>query len=159
MLNKLTTIPLLSLLVACPAFANTETLQFTGTTSSFCTITKTADGTLTQSADSTSLSTTNTGGAAATFTVATNVSSKLDLDDALTVVSEPTGANTVRTQAIRITVDGTLIYNANPTVVTSATFAKDAVGTMNLTITKSGGGQLVPGNYSYSKTITCTVNP
>ena len=159
MLNKLTTIPLLSLLVACPAFANTETLTFTGSSSSFCTVTNTSNGTLAQNAASTSLSTLSAGGAAGTFTVATNAAATLDLDDALTVVSEPSGANTVREQSILVISAGVMKYNGDGSSGASAALTGNATGTMNLTITKNGGGQLTPGSYSYSKTVTCSVNP
>ena len=141
-----------------PAFASTETLGFTGTSTSFCTLTKTGDGTMIQNAAGTRLTTTAGGGAAAGFTIATNASSVLDLDDALVVVTEPSGFTPVRTPSIRITDDasGLATYVGAGDPGDSVTITGPSTGVVNLAITDSSNAKLPAGSYSYSKTITCT---
>ena len=158
MFKNLSFLPLLSLFVVSPALANTETLGFTGTASSFCTITKTSDGSMAQSVDSTRLGTAVSGGSPAGFTVATNASSVLDLDDTIVVVSEPTGFTPIRSQAIEVTDDGSgsTLYSGFGNSGDSVTISSAATGTVNLTIEDSSTAQLPAGSYSYTKTITCT---
>jgi hypothetical protein len=157
MLSRLSFLPLLAVFTATSALANTETVTFTGTATTFCTITKNSDGTLSQAADNLSLGTLVSGGSSASFTVASNASSTLDLGSSLTVNSEPAGFNAVRTQSISVVDDqSSSLYSGDGSAGASATVTGNATGTIDLTITESSGGFVAPGSYSYTKTITCT---
>ena len=140
------------------ALADTQTLTFSGSTTSFCNITVTGSGTLTQSSDGTSLGTSNSGGSAASFSASTNSSSAvLDLDDAVTTVSSPSGSSFTTTQNIDVlNPTGGSLYSGNGGSGASATLvAGTNSGTVGLTATASSGA-LPSGSYSFSKTVTCT---
>lgn len=140
------------------ALADTQTLTFSGSTTSFCNITVTGSGTLTQSSDGTSLGTSNSGGSAASFSASTNSSSAvLDLDDAVTTTSSPAGSSFTTTQAITVTdPSSNSLYSGDGSSGASATLvAGTNSGTVGLTVTASSGS-LASGSYAFSKTVTCT---
>jgi len=140
------------------ALADTQTLTFSGSTSSFCNITVVGAGTLTQSSDGTSLGTSNTGGSAASFSASTNSSSAvLDLDDAVTTTSSPSGSSFTTAQNINVlNPSGASLYSGDGSTGASATLvAGTNTGTVGLTVTASSG-TLPSGSYAFSKTVTCT---
>lgn len=146
-------------MIPIPALADSVTTTFTGTSTSFCTLSNDSDGTLAQSADGISLSTQNSGGSSASFSYASNSTATLDLSANLTVVSEPGGFTPVRTQSFSV-VDSTStsIYSGDGSD-TPVSVTGDGSGTADLAITDSSGGRLPPGTYTYQKILTCSPTP
>lgn len=144
------------LLFGAPAMADSTTVNFTGTSTSFCTMSNNGEGVLAQSADSLSLSTQNSGGSAASFSYSTNSTADLDLSGEVAVVSEPSGFTAVRTQSINVVDSGSSVVYSGDGTEAVVQVSSDGSGTVDLEITDSASGILPPGSYSYEKVITCT---